>query len=105
MQVTHIPDPGVIESSVRFFVKVAAEAFILENVFVIGLSSIIGPRNFTCNTGLHVTHHIIKLFFFNTGRTKIATTATNRLFGFSVSAPQLAHRTYKHATAAQTTNI
>ena len=34
MQVTHIPDPGVIESSVRFFVKVAAEAFTLDNVFV-----------------------------------------------------------------------
>jgi len=29
-QVTHIPDAGTIESSVRFLVKVAAEALILE---------------------------------------------------------------------------
>jgi hypothetical protein len=29
-QVTHMPDEGVIDSSVRFLVKVAAEEFILE---------------------------------------------------------------------------
>jgi hypothetical protein len=33
--VTHIPDDGVIESSVLFFVKVAAEAFTLEKVLAI----------------------------------------------------------------------
>jgi hypothetical protein len=29
-QVTHIPEAGVIESSVLFFVRVAADEFILE---------------------------------------------------------------------------
>jgi len=38
-QVTHIPDWGVTESSVRFFVSVAAELLTLENVFDITLSS------------------------------------------------------------------
>jgi hypothetical protein len=35
-QVTHIPDEGTTESSVRFFVRVAAEALILENVVDMG---------------------------------------------------------------------
>jgi hypothetical protein len=37
--VTHIPLKGLIEPSVRFFVRVAAEAFNLERVMIILLSS------------------------------------------------------------------
>jgi hypothetical protein len=32
-QVTHIPDEGVIEPSVRFFVSVAAEEFIRDSEY------------------------------------------------------------------------
>jgi hypothetical protein len=37
-QVTHIPDIGVIDPSVLFFVRVAAEEFILESVIAIAFS-------------------------------------------------------------------
>jgi hypothetical protein len=40
-QVTHIPDVGVIDSSVLFFVNVAAEELILDNVNDILFSSVI----------------------------------------------------------------
>jgi hypothetical protein len=38
-QVTHIPEVGVIESSVLFFVSVAADEFTLESVRDIRISS------------------------------------------------------------------
>jgi hypothetical protein len=33
-QVTHMPEAGTMEPSVRFLVRVAAEAFVLENVMI-----------------------------------------------------------------------
>jgi len=41
-QVAHIPDAGTTEPSVRFFVRVAAEEFILESVSVIEVYSFTG---------------------------------------------------------------
>jgi hypothetical protein len=80
-QVTHIPEFGVTEPSVRFLVKVAADELILESVMDIvfpplPLSTFL---DFTRNAWLHITHHIIKYFFFNTGWAYVGATATDRL--------------------------
>jgi len=52
-QVTHIPDAGVIDSSVLFLVSVAADEFTLDSVFDILLSSAINDYFFGIS---HATH-------------------------------------------------
>ncbi len=106
-QVVHMPELGDIEPSVRFFVRVAADAFILESVmdiFFPPLSSSV-LLDLTCHAGLHVTHHIIKLFFFDTGRAKISAATADRFVRLVVSAPQGAGRTDIHAATALSTYL
>jgi hypothetical protein len=71
-QVTHIPEDGVTESSVLFFVRVAADEFVLDSVvnmvswsllYCIQLSSwrfSWGSLYLTGHTGLHVAHHVLE---------------------------------------------
>jgi hypothetical protein len=60
-----MPDVGTIEPSVLFFVSVAAEVFTFESdmVFSFPVSTL---SDFTGNTGIHVTHHVVEAFFLET---------------------------------------
>jgi hypothetical protein len=52
-QVTHIPDAGVMDSSVLFFVSVAADEFTLDNVDDIVYSSAVCVYFFCISQATH----------------------------------------------------
>jgi len=102
-----MPEFGETEPSVRFFVKVAADEFILDRVMDIKLpplpTSII--LDFTRYTGFHVTHHIIKLFFINTGRGQVCAAPAYGFIRLVVGASESTGRADIDAPAAQTADL
>jgi hypothetical protein len=79
-----------MESSVLFFVKVAAEAFIFENVIDIAvwlLSRLL--FYLTSDTRLHIAHHVVKLVLINARRCEIGTPTADRLVRLGESTPEL----------------
>jgi hypothetical protein len=62
-----MPDVGVIDSSVLFFVKVALEVFILENdMYIFSFPLIL--FYFACHARRHLTHHVMKPFLLEARR-------------------------------------
>jgi hypothetical protein len=95
-----MPEVGTTEPSVRFFVRVAAVALILESdIVVVLLSSIL--FNLTGYARTHIAHHIVELHFLKAGRTEIRAAAANRFLGLRIGASQLAGGTDVDAPAAQ----
>jgi hypothetical protein len=60
-----MPEAGTTEPSVLFFVRVAAEAFILDSDISLFSFPLLIFFDLTSHTGIHVAHHIVKLFFFD----------------------------------------
>jgi hypothetical protein len=89
--VTHIPELGATESSVRFFVNVAADEFILERVM-----DIMSPP-LPISIFLDLTSE--------TGWAQIGAASADRLIRLCVSASERAGRADIYATAALTTGI
>src|SRR5512136_1392326 len=104
-QVTHMPEAGTMEPSVLFFVRVAAEALILESdmSFFSFLFSIF--FDFTSHAGLHEAHHIFKAPLLETGRAQVGTPPADGLFRFRKGASQLAGRTDIHTGPAKSADL
>jgi hypothetical protein len=100
-----MPEAGTIEPSVLFFVRVAAEALILESdiYFFSFLFSIF--FDFTSHTGFHEAHHIFKTFLLETRRAQVGTPPADGLFWIRVGASKLAGRTYVHAGSAKSADL
>src|SRR4030066_1807249 len=84
-QVTHIPEMDVTESSVLFFVRVAAEALTLESDIGSYLC-LSGLVYLTGNARVHVTHHVVVAVSRDARRGQVGTTATDRLVWLGVGA-------------------
>jgi hypothetical protein len=106
-QVTHMPEAGTTESTVRFFVRVAAEAFILEKVSDTAFAPLVLSifLYFTGYARIHIAHHIIELFFLDAGRRQICAGPADSLLRLIVCASKLTGRTDVHTTATQSANI
>jgi hypothetical protein len=98
--VTHIPEVGTTEPSVRFFVRVAAVALIFVNDICVLLSSIL--FDLTGYTRAHIAHHIIERFLFDTGRTQVGAPSADGHLRLSVGTPELAGGTDIDAASAET---
>src|ERR1017187_6928229 len=99
-QVTHMPDAGTTDPSVRFLVRVAAEEFTFESDIWISPLRCSIFADFTGDTRRHVTHQIVELRFLQTRRAQVGTSAADRLFRLIVGAAELAGWTDVHAAAA-----
>src|SRR5450756_1969230 len=103
--VTHMPEAGTTEPSVRFLVRVAAEEFTFESDIWISPLRCLLLANFTGDTRRHVTHQIVELRLFQTRRPQVGAGAADRLFRLVVSAAKLAGGTDIHAAAAQAADL
>jgi len=98
-----MPEAGTTDPSVRFFVRVAAEALVLENVAIIEAGSFTGLPVFgylAGHTGVHVAHHVIEGVLFDAGRGQVRAAAADGLVWLRVRATQLARRADIDAAAA-----
>jgi hypothetical protein len=87
-----MPEAETTELSVLFFVSVAAEALIRDKDM--GDAPFLFSIFFdlTGHTGRHITHHIVKPLFLETGRPEVGTASTDRPLGFHISASKLTGR-------------
>jgi hypothetical protein len=95
-----MPDDGVMDSSVLFFVSVALDVLILEKDIYLSPFWTWSFFNFACHAGRHVAHHVVEFFLLDTGRTQVRTAAADGLFRLIEGAPELACRADIHAGAA-----
>jgi hypothetical protein len=102
-----MPELGQIDPSVRFLVRVAAVAFILESVTAISLppysNSVL--LYLTRNTWFHVTHHVIEFFLLNARGAKVRTSSADGLLRLGIGASESARRTNIDATSTQPAGI
>src|SRR5512137_2658280 len=116
-QVTHMPEAGTIDPSVRFLVRVAAEEFTRDRDMT---SSFVGsardrssgrPRlvlwrsarslgDLAGHAGLHVAEHVVEAVLHEAGRREVGAGAADGLVGLRVGAAQLTRGTDVGAAAA-----
>src|SRR5512137_2929324 len=105
-QVTHMPEAGTIDPSVRFLVRVAAEEFTRDRDMT---SSFAGRapsfRDLAGHAGFHVAEHVVEAVLREAGRREVGARATDGLVGLRVRAPQLAGRADVDAAAAETAHL
>jgi hypothetical protein len=101
--VTHIPEIDEMEPSVLFFVSVAAEEFIRENLIDMVGSSYLEScfLDFTCDARRHVAHHILELLLLEARRTEVGAAAADWTLGCREGASKLAGGTDVHAASAE----
>jgi len=91
-QVTHIPEACTIESSVLFFVNVAADALIRDNDIGYAPFPFSILFDLTSHAGGHVTHHIFIPFLLETRRAEVSTASADRALPFVIGAAELTGR-------------
>src|SRR5512146_2550304 len=85
--VTHMPDAGTTEPSVRFLVRVAADVFTLESD--IWISPLLILPNLAGGAGRHVAHQIVELGFLEARRPQVRARAADGFVRLVVGAAQL----------------
>jgi len=105
MQVTHMPDAGVIDPSVRFFVRVALDVLTLEKDIYHAPFWIWSFFGFACHAGRHVTHHIVKLFLLDAGWTEVRTASADCSFRLRKGTAGLTGGADLHAASAEPADV
>ncbi|KPJ95534.1 MAG: hypothetical protein AMS18_02660 [Gemmatimonas sp. SG8_17] len=97
------------DPSVRFFVRVAADEFNLDNDIAFiswaELDTTSAPHDLTGRARIQIAHHVIEPGPIEARRADVGTTTADRFLGFRVGTPQLTRRTHVDAGTAKSAII